>query len=206
VQVAGDARHADGRGQRRRAPAVGVVAADEQHVLAGRGEPGQLGPEAGAQGGDADGAGDVRLVELQLGADVDEQRALGPPALELARGERVRLGAVLQQRAAVDVDDVAEVRRLRPERRERGVDERVLVLDRERRVVRALEPDRRRHLEVHPRAAAHRSTEVPGPQLDLRGEREQAPVERAVDAPRSLLLLDREVRPRHVAHEQAVAG
>ena len=61
------------RAARRR---VVVVAADEHERLPRLGEPGELGAEAGAPRGDADRAGDVRLVELQLGAHVDDQRAV----------------------------------------------------------------------------------------------------------------------------------
>ena len=68
-----------------------VVAADEDHGLVVVGEPRQPRAEAGAQHGDADRAGDVRVVELQLGADVDDQRAVALVLLDLARRERVDL-------------------------------------------------------------------------------------------------------------------
>ena len=60
---------ASARGVRR----VLVVAADQDDV-AGRGSASQasLVPKPGAQRRDADRAGDVRLVELQLGAHVDD--------------------------------------------------------------------------------------------------------------------------------------
>ncbi len=103
------------------------------------------------------------------------------------------------------VDDVAEVRRLRPERRERRPHELVLVVDRERRVVRALEPDRRADLEVHAGPAAHRAAQVPGPQLDLAGQREDLSVQRVEDPARALVAVDGQVGPRDVADEQAVA-
>ena len=72
-----------------------VVAADEHDRLVGLGEPGELGAEAGAPRGDADRAGDVRLVELQLGADVDDERAVVARLLDLARAERVGLDGLL---------------------------------------------------------------------------------------------------------------
>ena len=53
--------------------------------------------------------------------------------------------------------------------------------ERERRVVLALEPDRRGGLVVDPGAPAHRAAEVPGPELDLVGERQQPLVQRAED-------------------------
>ena len=87
--------------------------------------------------------------------------------LDLARRQRQHLDADGQQLAAVQRDDVLEVRRLRPEPGERLLDELVLVLDRERRVGRALVADRRGDLHVHPGAAAHRAAEVPGPHLAL---------------------------------------
>ena len=72
------------------------------------------------------------VVELLVGADVDEQRPVGALLLDLARREREHLDAVGQQRAAVERDDVLEVRRLRAERGERVLDELVLVVDRQR--------------------------------------------------------------------------
>jgi hypothetical protein len=111
----------------------------------------------------------VRVVELLIGAHVDDHRAVGPVLLDLARGERHQLDAVREQRAAVEVDDRLEVRRLRAEVGERLLDELVLVGDRQRRVVRALEADRGGDLHVHRRAAAHRPAKVAGPDLHVRG-------------------------------------
>ena len=82
---------------------------------------------------------------------------------------------------------------------------RVLVVDRQRRVVGALEADRRGDLHVHPRAAAHRAAEVAGPDLALGGQRQQLVAQRAVDPARALGLLDREVGARDVVDEQRVA-
>ena len=75
-EVSRDVGDADGGGERHGLTRVCVVAADDEHRLVEVGQPRQLGPEAGAQRGDADRAGDVGLVELQLGADVDDERAL----------------------------------------------------------------------------------------------------------------------------------
>ena len=76
---------------------------------------------------------------------------------DLVRIERRRLDAGRDERSAVDLDDALEVRRLRPELRERLRDELVLVVDRERGVVPLLVADRRADLHVHPGAAAHRA-------------------------------------------------
>ena len=126
--------------------------------------------------------------------------------LDLARRQRQHLDAVGQQLAAVERDDRLEVRRLRAEAGERVLDERVLVVDRQRRVVGALVADRRGDLHVHPRAAAHRAAEVAGPDLALRRQREQLVAQRAEDPARALGLLDREVGARDVVDEQRVAG
>src|SRR5437867_2830968 len=91
---------------------------DEHRTATGRDEPRELGAEAGAQRGDRHRARDVRLVELQLGADVDDERAGGAVALDLVRRERVHVGLVDDLGAAIDRDDAMEVRRLGPERRE----------------------------------------------------------------------------------------
>ena len=53
-----------------------VVAADQDDLLLAVGHPRELGAEARAQHRDRDRAGDVRLVELEVGAHVDQQRAL----------------------------------------------------------------------------------------------------------------------------------
>jgi hypothetical protein len=115
----------------------------------------------------------VRLVELQLRAHVDHERAAVASLVDLPRGQRVRLHDLLDQRAAVDRDDRAEVGRLRAERRGEAGDELVLAGDPEQGLVRTLEPDRRGALEVHPRAAAHRAAEVPGPDLGRLRQRHQ---------------------------------
>ena len=106
----------------------------------------------------------------------------------------------------VELNDRLEVRWLGAELGDRGVDELLLVLDREHRVVVALEADRRGDLEVHAGAAAHRAAEVPRPDLDVVGERQQLVVQRVEDAAGALGPLDREIRSRDVADEQAVPG
>ena len=88
-EMAGDAAHPDRRRQAGRAQAVGVVAADEDDLLAGLGDP-QLGAEAGAQVGDQHRAGDVGLGELEVGAHVDQQRPLAP-IRSTSRADRGRL-------------------------------------------------------------------------------------------------------------------
>ena len=64
---------------------VVVVAADEHDLVVAVGDPRQLGAEAGPHRRVADGAGDVGVVELQVGAHVDEQGALGALDVDLAR-------------------------------------------------------------------------------------------------------------------------
>jgi hypothetical protein len=70
----------------------------------------------------------------------------------------------------------------------------------------ALEADRRGDLEVHAWAAAHRTAQVPGPDLDLRRQRQQPLVQRAEDRPGAMFLVDRQVGTGHVADEERVAG
>ena len=84
-EVAGEVAQPDGAGEHRGLERVLVVAADEHDRLVGLGQPGELGAEARAARGDADGAGDVRLVELELGAHVDDERAVALGLLDLAR-------------------------------------------------------------------------------------------------------------------------
>ena len=76
----------------------------------------------------------------------------------------------------------------------------------EQRVVAALVADRRRDLQVHAGPAAERPAEMPRPHLAHLRERQQLLVERAEDPPRALLLVDRQVGPRNVAHEQRVSA
>ena len=185
---------------------VVVVATDEDDLLIAIGKPGELRAEAGAQHRDAHRAGDVGVVELLIGASVDDQGPVGALLLDLSRCQREDLGALGQQRALVERDDRLEVRRLRPELGDRLLDELLLVGDREGRVVLALEADRRGDLHVHPRPAAHRAAEVPGPDLASVGKAEQLVLERAEDPAGPLALLDRQVRPGDVVDEQGVAG
>ena len=166
-----------------------VVAADEHERLPGLRDPGELGAEAGAARGDAHGARDVRLVELQLGAHVDDQRAVRAGLLDLARRERVGVDALDHERAAVERDDRAEVRRLGAERGGRRGDELVAVADLQERLAGALEADRRGDLQVHARAAAERAAEVAGPHLARLGEVQQRVVQRAEDVARALRLV-----------------
>ena len=158
VEVAGDLAQADGAGERRGLERVLVVAPDEHERLAGLRPATRAWSRSPARRAVMlTRARDVRLVELQLGAHVDDERALVAGLLDLARRERVRVDGLLDQRAAVERDDRAEVRRLRPERRDRALDELVLVGDLQQLLVRALEADRRGDLQVHARPAAHAS-------------------------------------------------
>ena len=147
-EVARDVGDADRGRQPDRAAGVVVVAADDDHGLVVVGQPRQPRAEAGAQHGDADRAGDVRVVELQLGADVDDERAVALVLLDLARRERIDLRRAAGQRPGVDGHDGAEVRRLRAEPGDRALDELLLVDDAEHLLVGALVADRRGDLEV----------------------------------------------------------
>ena len=82
----------------------------------------------------------------------------------------------------------------------------VLVVDLEQRLVRALEADRGRGLQVHARPAAERAAEVARPHLARVRQRHQRVVQRLEDPAGALGLVHGEVGARDVAHEQAVAG
>ncbi len=72
---------------------VAVGGGDDDQLAVGRNDLGDLGGEAGVVGGGADRAGDVRLVELLVGARVHCQRTCGDRRLEAARrqpGRRAR--------------------------------------------------------------------------------------------------------------------
>ena len=84
----------------------------------------------------------MRLVELIVGARVDEQGAAGDRDLDGAGAERRRGTELLDQRAPVEVDDVFDVGRAVPERRNRVGGELVGVGELDRVVVRELEADR----------------------------------------------------------------
>jgi len=77
VEKAAERADADGDRELAGVAAVGVVTPDEHDLLLEVGDPCQLGPEAGPQARVADRSRDVGFVELEIGADVDEQRAGG---------------------------------------------------------------------------------------------------------------------------------
>jgi hypothetical protein len=109
----------------------------------------------------------VRFVELQVRARVDHQRPLAPALVDLARGEREELHPRGEQRPAIEVDDRLKVRGLGAEARDRALHERLLVGLAQELVVPALVTDGGGHLQVDPRAAAHRAAEMPRPHLGL---------------------------------------
>ncbi|MEY2533671.1 MAG: hypothetical protein QOF29_1581 [bacterium] len=74
-QVPRDVGDRDGDGELGRRLRVGVVAPDAHARLVVVGDPRQAGAEAAPQPGDAHRAGNVRVVELHVGADVDDERA-----------------------------------------------------------------------------------------------------------------------------------
>ena len=148
----------------------------------------------------------MQIVELLVGTSVDHQGAADPLLLDLARRERQDLGAGGEQWTLVQLDDRPEVRRLRSELRDGLLDKVVLSGDRQRRVVTALETDRRRDLHVHAGSTAHRAAEMRRPDLTFVGKRQELVLERAEYVPRALALFDRQVGTGHVVHEQRVAG
>ena len=95
-------RDADRRGQPAAWRASSSSRPIEDDLLLAVGDPGELRAEPGPQRGDADRAGDVRVVELELGADVDEQRAVAARLLDLARRQRVHVDASTSERPAVE--------------------------------------------------------------------------------------------------------
>ena len=206
LQVAAHRRDPDRAGEVRGADAVLRVAAHEHDLLPALGDPRQLRAEPRLDRRVRHRLRDVRLVELERGADVHHERARALLHLELARSQGVRVDPLSRQRPAVDVDDRLEVRRLGRERARRPLDEAVLVLLLQQLVVAALEPDRGGDLHVHPGAPAQGAAEMPGPHLDAVGEAEQLLVQGAKDVACPLVPVDGEVGPRDVAHEQGVAG
>ena len=110
------------------------------------------------------------------------------------------------QRAAVERDDLLDVRRPVGQGGGGAVDEVGLGGDRQGRVVGALEADRRGALQVDPGAAAERAAEVAGPDLDLVAERQQPVVQRVEHLRGAFARLDRQVGAGDVADEEGVAG
>ena len=123
-------RDADRRGEARRAPGVVVVAADQDDRCPGSAIQASLEPKPARSAVMRHGAGHVGLVELEVGAHVHDQRAVGAAAASTWRGvsgwastPSARSGPRLS------VDDALEVRRLRPEPGERALRRSVLVVD-----------------------------------------------------------------------------
>jgi hypothetical protein len=196
----------DGGEQLGRLQLVAVGSGDDHDLALGWDDLGDLGGKAGVVGRGADRAGDVRLVELLVGARVDRAGARGDRRLEAARGQPRRRGDRLDQRPAVECDDVLDVGRPLADAPHRVLDELGLVGDRQRPVVTPLEADRRGGLQVDARAAAQRAAQVARPDLDLVGQGEQALVQRAEDPGGALARLDRQVRAGDVADEERVAA
>ena len=144
------------------------------------------------------------VVELLVRAHVDEQRALLLGEAELARGERQQLDAGVSSGPRLSSTMAWKFGGSGRAPRARG-DELVLVADGQRRVVGALEADRRGDLEVHPGPAAQRAAEVARPQLDGVGQGQQPLVQRAEDPARAVGRLDGQIGPGDVVDEQRVA-
>ena len=180
-QEAGDAPHADRRREPRGAARVVVVAADEHHVLPRSATQASLVPKPARSAGDADRAGDVRLVELERPCARRRPARRRATALDLARRERVGLDAVAGSGPRLSSTMRWKFGGCGPSAGERGVARTRPRPRSQQRVVRALVADRRRHLEVHPRPAAQRAAEVAGPDLDSPGSASSLLVQRAVD-------------------------
>jgi hypothetical protein len=146
----------------------------------------------------------VGRVELAGVAAVDERGTILEELLRPLRGERLEHRGVRQQRAAVQLDDALEVRRLRLELARQPPDELALA-EAEKLVVAALEADRRGRLLAHRSAPAERASQVAGPELDVIGELEQAAA-RAEETVGALVRIDREVGPADRADEERVTG
>ena len=185
---------------------VAVGGGDDDQLGVVGDDLGDLGREAGVVGGGADRAGDVGLVELLVGARVDRDGAGGDRRLEPARGQRRRRADRLDQRAAVERDDVLDVGRPVAERGDRVLDELGLVGEASARLWRRSKPIVEEVLRSIAGAAAERAAEVPRPDLDLVGQRQQPLVQGAEDLGRALARLDRQVGTGDVADEQRVAG
>ncbi len=133
-----EAAHAEpDRGEQlRRLELVAVGGGDDDQLGAAGDDPAHLGAETGVIGGGADRAGDVRLVELLVGARVDHHRPAGDRRLDRTRGERRRRTELLDQRTPVEGDDVLDVGGPVGERRHRVLDELLLAGEAQRSVVR----------------------------------------------------------------------
>ena len=147
----------------------------------------------------------MRGVVSHRVAPVEQGRARVESRLHRGGQERLDGGRLGEERAAVEGDDALEVRGLRRQALRQRADEGLFVLAREEAVEAPLEADRRARLLAHPRAAAERAADVPGPDLSEVPERQQA-LDRGIEAPRPFLLVDREIGSRDVADEERVAG
>ena len=138
---------------------VAVGGGDDDELGVRGDDPRDLGREAGVVGGGADRAGDVGLVELLVGAARRRRsrRRRSPPRPPRGR-QRRRRAELLDQRAAVERDDVLDVGRPVAERGDR-VARRTPPRRRcaRARLWRALEADRRGGLEVDRRSCRRAS-------------------------------------------------
>ena len=176
-------------------------------LLVAVGDPGELGAEPGAHRRDCRrrrGCG-RRRTACRCGRRraARPRRATPRPGAGSAGAASTRWAT---QRPAVEGDDRLEVRRLRAERGAAARTNASSSSSASSALWRTLVPDRRGDLHVHPRPAAQRAAEVPGPDLALARQRQQRVAQRAEHAPRALLLVDREVGAGDVADEQRVAG
>ena len=162
----------DRRRRGRAARASSSSRPDQHDLLLAVGDPGEPGAEAGVQHRDADRAGDVRLVELEVRADVDEQRARArasarPGAARAActSTPAVSSGPRLMSTIAWKFGGWGGSSAVaRSTKRSSSSSAKQLVVP-------ALVADRRGDLHVHAGPAAERAAEVPGPDLACRAAR-----------------------------------
>src|SRR5439155_10849756 len=175
------------------AEALGVpVARGQQDDVAVRvDDPRGPRADAGVRHRHVEGVRRMGGVELARVTAVDQRRAALEELERAPRGERVEGDRFGDERAAVELDDPFEIRRLRLELAREALDELVL-FEAEELVRAALEADSRGRLLAHSRAAAERPADVTGPELGHVVELEQTArgVEKAV---RAFLGVDREV-------------
>ena len=195
-EVAAEVEQADGTEPlRRRLRVLGGLGVDRDGLVRGEDERG-LGGERGARERDVERAVDVAGDEVPRSAHVEHRAAVG----RVDRPERLLRA---DERPAVELDDVVHVGRAR-RRRVGALQDELVLVDVERVVEAALEPDRGRGLRAHARAA-ERAGHVPGVELDAVWELEQL-LQAAVEAGRALGRLAGQVRPGRVSDQQRVAG
>ena len=209
VQVAGDVAHADRGGQRRRRRSASASSRPTSTIaLPGLGEPGQLGAEARAQRRDRRRR--RGCAPRRTAAPCARRRRSAPSraALDLARG---RAGA--PRRVSITSGPRLSATMLRkfggcgPSAAVVCAHELVLVVDRAAApCARARSRSSRTTLRSMPGPPHIEPPRWPGHSSAVSGSESSCSCSERKIAARALLLVDREVGPRDVADEQAVAG